>query len=268
MADSVIRAICSDCFESGQVADDCLMCLALNGKLDPGSSAGSFLRALNHVGARANARGAEEKTSMAQRVDSRQALRMLPPDYATIPVEAVPDSRTPDEIAEDNAIKVQMMTEGLEPETDESGNLIRRVTLNGRGFRIASSVGLMPLMEFAHHANSGMTTSDMGSLAAMFNMLRDCIYDGPSRPATPEDPNPPTEWDEFRAHATATKAGAEELMGTVEATIELLTAKPTRPDSGSSAQSRQTPVSLTDTSSGQREGLIPVSDLGRVASTG
>lgn len=191
---------------------------------------------------------------MAQRVDAKQALRMLPRDYTTGEADQVYDTRTPEEIAEDAAIRAQSLSEGIQTEKDAAGNLIRKVTFKEKDFPIASSVGLMPLMEFAFHANSGMDTADMGALAAIYEMLKDCID--------------PESWDDFRQHAKVTKAGAEDMMAVVEQTIELLTAKPTGQDSGSSSVSHSIPEPLTDTSSGQAAGLVPVSDMGRVAYMG
>lgn len=202
---------------------------------------------------------------MAQQLNSRQALRALPAEYASVIVEEVPDTRTPEQRAEDEATQIQAKSEGVDLDKD------RRVTL-GKGdqekkFRIADSIGLMPLMEFAYHANSGLDTSDMEALAAIYEMLKDCISDQQMN-ADPETGKPvgPTEWDRFRAHAKAIKADAEVLMDVVQQTVELLTGRPTVQDSGSSPQLRQMSDSLTDTSSGQREGLVSVADLGKVSS--
>lgn len=208
---------------------------------------------------------------MAQHVDSKQALRLLPQDYASVQVEQVPDTRTPEEIAEDEATRIQARSEGVDlitDNTEDGKKLARRVEFQGKEFRIADKVGLMPLMEFAYHANSGIDTSDMGALAAIYEMLQDCIsQDQDVNPATGK-PEGPTEWDRFRAHAKQVKAGAEELMPVVQQTVELLSARPTSPESDSSSPSRQMSPSLTDTSSGQREGLVPVTDLGKLASLG
>lgn len=190
---------------------------------------------------------------MVQNVDSRQALRLLPQDYASVQMEQVADTRTPEEIAEDEATRIQARAEGVDVITDGK-TLARRVEFQGKEFRIADKVGLMPLMEFAYHANSGIDTSDMGAMAAIYEMLKDCIA--------------PVDWDKFRAHAKEVKAGAEELMPVVQQTVELLTARPTSQESGSSSRSQPMSDSLTDTSSGQRDGLVPVTDLGRVAFSG
>ena len=51
MADEPVRrAVCPACNDAGQTADDCRMCMALNGELDPAEVDGSFLGALNSVG--------------------------------------------------------------------------------------------------------------------------------------------------------------------------------------------------------------------------
>lgn len=201
---------------------------------------------------------------MAQNVDPKQALRLLPADYATVETETVPDMRTPEQRLEDEATRVQAMTEGVDVITD-GRTLAKRVEFKGKEFRIADKVGLMPLMEFAYHANSGMDTGDMGALAAIYEMLQDCIsQDQWTNPETGK-PEGPTEWDRFKRHAKDVKADAEDLMDVVQKTIELLTARPTQQESDSLPQSQQMPGSWMDTSSGQRAGLVPVSELGKVS---
>lgn len=191
---------------------------------------------------------------MTQQVDAKQALRLLPKEYASVEMERVVDTRTADEVAEDAAIRAQATSEGVKT-GKIGGKLDRSVDFMGQKFPIASKVGLMPLMEFAYYASSGADTSDMGSLVAIYEMLRDCFKD--------EDT-----FDEFRKLAKRTKADAEDMMPVVQQTIELLTARPTEQDSESSASLRETSESLTDNSSGQAEGLVPVSELGRLASLG
>ena len=170
-----------------------------------------------------------------------------------VEAETVPDSRTPDEIAEDEAIRAQALAENVKT-GKVNGKLDRRVTFMGKKFRIANKVGLMPLMEFAYFANSGADTADMGSLVAIYEMLKDCIADD-------------AEWEAFTKHAKEMKADAEDLMPVVQQTIELLTARPTRQDSDSSASFPGTPESLTDNSSGQAHGLVPVTELGKQVSS-
>lgn len=213
---------------------------------------------------------------MAQQVDPKQALRLLPQEYASVVVEEVSDTRTPEQIAEDDATRMQAQAEGVDLIKDGK-DLAKRVALgkekDRKEFRIADAVGLMPLMEFAYHANSGLDTSDMGAMAAIYEMLHDCISED-ADPHRTENLNSDgtlkkgaqTEWDRFRAHAKHIKAGAEELMEVVQQTVELLTARPTSQESGSLRPSPRTSDSLMDTSSGQREMLVPVGDLGKVSS--
>jgi hypothetical protein len=197
-------------------------------------------------------------------VNAREALRLLPDDYRNGVREVVPES-TPEQIAENEAIRLQAMGAGVNVITDGK-TLARRVTLRtryehapdsakeGRQFRIADRVGLMPLIEFAFHANSGMSTSDMSSMAAIYEMLMDCID--------------PEEWDAFRRYSKEIKADTDDLMEVIQQTTELLTANPTLPQSDFSPQSPPTSGTTTDTSSGQRAGLVKVSELGKLASLG
>lgn len=189
---------------------------------------------------------------MPKKVSGQQALKLLPEDYASVIAEEVPESpRDAADLAEDEAIRLQAMSGGVTVLTDGK-TLARRVPFEGKEFAIADKVGLMPLMEFAYHANSGLDTSDLNALAAIYEMLKDCIHE--------------KEWPRFVRHAKETKAGAEEMMPVVQATIELLTANPTGQGSDSSEPSHATSGSLTDTSSGQRDQLIPVGELGKLAS--
>lgn len=257
------RAVCPACNDAGQAADDCRMCMALNGELDPAEAGGSFLGALNSVGRFRDAIEHHKRTSVAAqmrmaRKGEDMTLNRVPiaseKQRVYVEAETVPDTRTPEEIAEDAAIRAQSFSEGVQT-GKVGGKLDRRVDFMGKKFRIANKVGLMPLMEFAYFANSGADTADMGSLVAIYEMLKDCISDA-------------DEWAAFVKHAKTMKADAEDLMPVVQQTIELLTARPTRQDSVSSVSPRGTSESLTDNSSGQAQHLMPVTDLGRVASLG
>lgn len=196
---------------------------------------------------------------MTNQVNARDALRLLPADYTAVEVgEVTPDTRTPEEIAEDAAIAAQARATGAHV-VMEGKTLARKIILRtkhsqapaahreGRMFGIADRVGLLPLAEFAYHASSGMDTSDMGALAAIYEMLKDCIR--------------PEEWDAFRRYAKEIKADTEDLMDCVQQTTELLTARPTEPESDFSRPSLRTLDSLTDNSSGQAAGLVSVDDL-------
>jgi hypothetical protein len=128
---------------------------------------------------------------------------------------------------------------------------VKRVEFMGREFAIASKIGLMPLMRFAHAAKSGLDSADMEGMAAMYDMLRQCIADESvfvfqGRRITRDEANdlPPEAaeavqvfggWDEFEAHATIERADdPAELFGVVQKVMALLTERPTSQPSDSS----------------------------------
>lgn len=127
-----------------------------------------------------------------------------------------------------------------------------RLEFLGESFRLGESVGLMPLMKFAHAANSGLDSDDMAGLAALYALVRDTVH--------PED------WDRFERLAIEKHAEGEELMEFVGKAIEAISARPTRRRSVSSAGASSTSPSSTGTSSVKpapagSEDLIPVSKL-------
>jgi hypothetical protein len=152
----------------------------------------------------------------------------------------------------------------------------RAIEFMGRSFRVADKIGLMPLLKFSAFAD--MDTQDPRALGAMYSMLRDCIYRGtpgcgscelcaPGRcgecrncelaagSEDPEDgpactvyrPDPTAckaydrgDWGAFEDHAIETKADADDLMGVINATLELISGRPTPPPASSSAGRRST----------------------------
>jgi hypothetical protein len=90
----------------------------------------------------------------------------------------------------------------------------------------------MPLLRFAHAAKSGLDSADMEGMAAMYDMLRQCLADEPvyvlnnaelTRKAYDELPPEAVAqvvtyggWDEFEAHATRTRADDQDLIGVVQ----------------------------------------------------
>jgi hypothetical protein len=139
--------------------------------------------------------------------------------------------------------------------------LADKVELKGQWFRISEAVGLMPLMKFAAAADSDLDTSDMDGLAALYNMLRDCIYPGePCSCGAGDDSTThkksctfePGDWKAFERHATAVKADADDLLPVVGAVIQKLTARPTRPGGSSSAGSPPTSARSTGSYSKRR----------------
>jgi hypothetical protein len=129
-----------------------------------------------------------------------------------------------------------------------------------RTFRIAPSIGLMPLLRFAHAAKAGLDTEDMEGMAALYDMIADCVH--------------PDDWSAFMAYATESKAQDEELMEFVGTAMEIISARPRPPRGSSSATSRRTLQRSKGSSSqpgmvipdgatkpSEFEGLMPVGDL-------
>jgi hypothetical protein len=113
---------------------------------------------------------------------------------------------------------------------------VRRVEFLGAEFAVASKIGLMPLMRFAKIAKSGVDSSDEDGLAAMYDLLRQCIADD--------------EWARFEDHADKTRADDQELMQVIKDVMAILSERPTSRPSDSSAGPQQTaPTSVEDSSS-------------------
>jgi hypothetical protein len=112
---------------------------------------------------------------------------------------------------------------------------VRRVGFMGAEFAVADKIGLMPLMRFAKIAKSGVDSADEDGLAAMYDLLQQCIAD--------ED------WGKFEAHADKTRADDEELMQVVKDVMAILSERPTRrPSDSSPGPQSTTPISAEDSS--------------------
>lgn len=136
---------------------------------------------------------------------------------------------------------------------------------------MSDSIGMMPLLQFAHASSKGLDSADMEGLAALYAMIRDCIDQ--TRPQKDVDgelvDDGPSEWDRFQRHAVDTKAEADDLMAVVQKCIEVISARPTRPPGDSSAGRPTTSANskaLSSTAATRRpelEGMVSVADLGR-----
>jgi hypothetical protein len=149
---------------------------------------------------------------------------------------------TPDEAAEEQAHAFQAQSEGV----DVTDNV---TAAWGKSYPIGKKIGLMPLMRFAHAAKKGMDTSDMEALAAIYDMLKDCIH--------------PDQWERFELEATEACADAEQLMPIVGDVIAMISARPTQPPIDSSnGRNPITPDSTgTQSDRARAMGLVPVSEL-------
>jgi hypothetical protein len=106
----------------------------------------------------------------------------------------------------------------------------------GETFEIAERIGLMPMMRFAKAAKSGLDSSDMDGLAAMYDLLGQCIAE--------------KDWPRFEAAADRARADGDELMGVVTRVFEVLSERPTRrPSDSSDGPSTIEPTSTGDSSS-------------------
>lgn len=117
-----------------------------------------------------------------------------------------------------------------------------KVEFMGGYFGMSQSIGLMPLLQFAHAAKQGLDSGDMEGMAALYAVIRDCIDN--ERPQKDVDgelvDDGPSEWDRFQRHAVDHKAGGEELMAVVQKCITAISARPTTPPGDSSAGRRNT----------------------------
>jgi hypothetical protein len=94
------------------------------------------------------------------------------------------------------------------------------VEFGGETFKRADAVGLMALMRFAHVAKSGTDSNDLDGLAAMYELLEQCIH---------ED-----DWQRFQKTALKVKAKGDDLMGVVRKVISGESDRPTSRPSDSS----------------------------------
>jgi hypothetical protein len=129
-----------------------------------------------------------------------------------MPLEIVPESEPAPEV--DTRVKVEFM---------------------GDQFAIADKVGLMPLLKFARAAQSGLDSADAEGMAALLDMLEQCIADD--------------EWKRFEAHATKTRADDEDLMQLIKNVMTQLSARPTSRPSASSDGPPSTATTSEESSS-------------------
>lgn len=175
-----------------------------------------------------------------------------------LPAPAPAAEPVPDDLPVTTA-EVQADVEGVP--LDDSNSL----EFKGRRFRLAESIGLMPLLKFAHAAKSGLTSDDMEGLSAMYLLIRSCID------RRPDGDDGPSEWDRFEQYAIDTDADGEELSGMINRAVQVISARPSKRPGDSSPSS--TPKSESGKASSSSpvtprvppgfEDLTPVANLGR-----
>ena len=131
--------------------------------------------------------------------------------------------------------------------------MTNQIEFLGESFSVAPKIGLMPLLRFAHFAQTGAGTGDMQALDAIYSVLKSAIAD--------------EEWARFEAYATETRAEAADLLGCVRDAIAVISTRPTQPPSVSSDGSSETEKSSSDGSSwpAYSERTSPIMEDPRVA---
>jgi hypothetical protein len=203
-----------------------------------------------------------------EQVEPQRAAPMSFAERAQLRSVSPPDPTTSQE--------VQAASEGA---VVDDGNSIE--FLGGR-FRLAESIGLMPLLKFAHAAKTGLTSDDMEGLSAMYLLIRSCLDRSQAQATGPdgspqfnEDGTPvwagPSEWDRFELHAIEQNADGEDLSEFINQAVQVVSARPRKRRGGSSASSPQTSQSSKASSSSPVtprvpagfEGLTDVSTIGQ-----
>lgn len=127
-----------------------------------------------------------------------------------------------------------------------------KIEFMGNQYRMAESIGMMPMLKFAHVSSRGVDSNDLEGMAALYSMIRDCID--------------PDEWARFEQDAIDKKADGDDLLAVVSKVIETVSARPTRPPKGSPNGRRSTSANSKASSPlpAMRPGdedLIPVGSL-------
>lgn len=99
----------------------------------------------------------------------------------------------------------------------------------GETFAVAERVGAMPLLRFAAVAEEGTQAEEMEGLAAMHELLRDCLI---AEPITAEVDGETKViahgWSHFQKVAASNKVDAEELMEVCGAIYQAVSGRPTQ----------------------------------------
>lgn len=94
------------------------------------------------------------------------------------------------------------------------------VAFLGEEFRLADQVSTLALMRFAKVASTGVSADDMEGLAALYDVLEQCID--------------PEQWSAFQKHADRKRAQSDELLAVVQEALPRIAARPTGRPSDSS----------------------------------
>lgn len=191
------------------------------------------------------------------------------------PLRVVP----PDDDPPVTTQEIQAIAEGAVVFDDSNS-----IEFMGKRFGLAESIGLMPLLKFAHAAKTGLTSDDMEGLSAMYLLIRSCLDRTKARAIDPETYEPmvdpesgepvydgQSQWELFEQHAIDTDADGEDLSLMINQAVQVVSARPRKRRGDSSASSQPTSPSSRASSSSPGtprvpqgfEGLTNVADLGQ-----
>jgi hypothetical protein len=152
----------------------------------------------------------------------RRTRQVAPEPEPDVPDEAVAPETVPAALrrkpARAAARRVQAATSDAKTRLPEGKRAVEtadgelRAPVAGRYFKIAESVGIMPLMEWAAALDT-VDTGNIPELAGRFRLLRAIVH--------------PDDWDEFRVHTTEAKCNGDDLLAFQNAAIEAMAARPT-----------------------------------------
>jgi hypothetical protein len=204
--------------------------------------------------------------------EPRYAVEM-PPEFRPAPV----DTQT-----------VQGEVEGAPPLDDTNS-----FEFLGERFKMAPSVGLMPLLRFANASKKGLDSDDFEGMAAMYAMIRGVVHRPPllepdrieeevdasgtkvwvpnplagqpqRDPATGKRVYDETEWDRFMEHAEDEAAEGDDLMELVGKVMGILAARPRQRRAVSSGTSPATSPSSKGSSSSPATPARPDLDMSQL----
>lgn len=124
------------------------------------------------------------------------------------------------------------MPKKTRPAAEVEEDLRPVVTFCGETFRAADRIGALSVMRFAKIAQGGADSSDMDGLAAMYDLLEQCID--------------PADWPRFERTADQKRAGDEELFDVIGQVMAAQSDRPTvRPSASSDGPSVTAPRSTS-----------------------
>lgn len=149
-------------------------------------------------------------------------------------------------------------------EHDRAQGVVDTFTFHGKRFALAPKIGSLPLMRYAAAASSGLDSSEMDGLAAMYDLIRGCLVEEPVRA---DDGEVIAEgWQAFERVCIENKLQGPDLLGLVGKLVQAATGKASEPPSDSPSSEQPTsPISKSDAQSAwdkrmRDSGMLPVDE--------